>query len=31
VASLLKGSRPEVGAPVRFEETLAALKALSGV
>jgi energy-coupling factor transport system ATP-binding protein len=31
VASLLKGSRPEVGAPVRFEETLTALKALSGV
>lgn len=31
VATLLKASRPEIGDPVRFEETLAALKALSGV
>ena len=31
VASLLQASRPEIGDPVRFEETLAALKALSGV
>jgi energy-coupling factor transport system ATP-binding protein len=31
VASLLKASRPEIGAPVRFDETLAALKALTGV
>ena len=31
VASLLKASRPEIGEPVRFGETLAALRALSGV
>ena len=31
VASLLKESKPEIGDPVRFEETLAALKALPGV
>jgi energy-coupling factor transport system ATP-binding protein len=31
VASLLKGSRPEIGAPVRFKETLEALRALRGV
>jgi energy-coupling factor transport system ATP-binding protein len=31
VASLLREARPEIGDPVRFEETLAALKALSGV
>ena len=31
VASLLKASRPEIGDPVRYEETIAALKALSGV
>jgi energy-coupling factor transport system ATP-binding protein len=31
VASLLKASRPEVGEPVRFEETIAALNALTGV
>jgi energy-coupling factor transport system ATP-binding protein len=31
VASLLKEARPEIGDPVRFGETLAALKALSGV
>jgi energy-coupling factor transport system ATP-binding protein len=31
VASLLKASRPEIGDPVRFGETLAALRALSGV
>jgi energy-coupling factor transport system ATP-binding protein len=31
VASLLKVPRPEIGDPVRFEETIAALKALSGV
>ena len=30
VASLLKASRPELGDPVRFDETLAALKALPG-
>jgi energy-coupling factor transport system ATP-binding protein len=30
VASLLKASRPEIGDPVRFEETIAALKTLSG-
>jgi energy-coupling factor transport system ATP-binding protein len=30
VASLLKASRPEIGDPVRFEETISALKALSG-
>jgi energy-coupling factor transport system ATP-binding protein len=30
VASLLKGSRPEIGEPVRFDETLAALKSLPG-
>jgi energy-coupling factor transport system ATP-binding protein len=30
VVSLLKGSRPEIGAPVRFEETLAALRDLPG-
>jgi energy-coupling factor transport system ATP-binding protein len=31
VASLLKGSRPKIGDPVRFEETLAALRALPGI
>jgi energy-coupling factor transport system ATP-binding protein len=31
VAFLLKASRPEIGDPVRFGETLAALRALSGV
>ena len=31
VVSLLRGARPEVGDPVRFDETLAALKALPGV
>ncbi len=31
VAFLLKESKPEIGDPVRFEETLAALKALPGV
>jgi energy-coupling factor transport system ATP-binding protein len=30
VASLLRGSHPEVGRPVRFDETLAALKGLLG-
>jgi energy-coupling factor transport system ATP-binding protein len=30
VASLLRGSHPEVGKPVRFDETLAALKGLLG-
>jgi energy-coupling factor transport system ATP-binding protein len=31
VASLLKGSRPEIGTPVRFDDTLAAFRALPGV
>jgi len=31
VVSLLKGSRPEIGAPVRFKETLETLRALRGV
>jgi energy-coupling factor transport system ATP-binding protein len=31
VATLLKETRPEIGDPVRFGETLVALKALSGV
>jgi energy-coupling factor transport system ATP-binding protein len=31
VASLLRASRPEIGTPVRFEETVTALKALSGI
>ncbi|HEX6710765.1 MAG TPA: ATP-binding cassette domain-containing protein [Rubrobacter sp.] len=31
LASLLKESRPEIGSPVRFEETLAALRSLPGV
>jgi len=31
VSSLLKGSKPEIGAPVRFRETLDALRALQGV
>jgi energy-coupling factor transport system ATP-binding protein len=31
VASLLKESKPEIGAPVRFAETLETLKALPGV
>ena len=31
VASLLKESRPEIGSPVRFEDTLAALRSLRGV
>ncbi len=31
VASLLKTSRPWIGAPVRFDETLDALKALQGI
>jgi energy-coupling factor transport system ATP-binding protein len=31
VASLLKKAKPELGYPVRFEETLAALKSLSEV
>ena len=31
VASLLKGSKPEIGVPVRFGETLDALRALQGV
>jgi energy-coupling factor transport system ATP-binding protein len=31
VASLLNTSRPEIGNPVRFEETIIALKALPGV
>jgi energy-coupling factor transport system ATP-binding protein len=31
VAFLLKESRPEIGVPVRFDETLAVLKALPGV
>jgi energy-coupling factor transport system ATP-binding protein len=31
VASLLKVSKPEIGSPVRFEETLAALRSLPGV
>ena len=31
VAALLRASKPEVGEPVRFGETVAALKALSGV
>jgi len=31
VASILKASRPAIGSPVRFDETLAALKALTGV
>jgi energy-coupling factor transport system ATP-binding protein len=30
VASLLKESRPEIGEPVRFDETLAAIRALKG-
>jgi energy-coupling factor transport system ATP-binding protein len=30
IASLIKASRPEIRAPVRFDETLAALKALAG-
>jgi energy-coupling factor transport system ATP-binding protein len=30
VASLLRGSRPEIGDPVRFGETLDALRALQG-
>jgi len=30
VATLLKGSRPGMGDPVRFEETLEALRALQG-
>jgi energy-coupling factor transport system ATP-binding protein len=30
VASLLRGSRPEIGIPVRFGETLHALRALQG-
>jgi energy-coupling factor transport system ATP-binding protein len=30
VASLLKASTPEIGIPVRFDETLAALKAVQG-
>jgi ABC-type sulfate/molybdate transport systems ATPase subunit len=31
VVSLLQESRPEIGEPVRFGETVAALRALSGV
>ena len=31
VASLLRVSRPEIGRPVRFDETLAAIRALPGV
>jgi energy-coupling factor transport system ATP-binding protein len=31
LASLLKESRPEIGRPVRFEDTLAALRTLPGV
>ena len=31
VVSLLRASRPDLGTPVRFEETLAALRALPGV
>jgi ABC-type sulfate/molybdate transport systems ATPase subunit len=31
VVSLLKASRPEIGVPVRFGETLATLRALSEV
>jgi energy-coupling factor transport system ATP-binding protein len=31
VASLLQASRPEIGNPVRFGETVTALKALSGI
>jgi len=31
VTSLLEKSKPGIGAPVRFEETLAALRALAGV
>jgi len=31
VASLLKEARPEIGVPVRFDETLDALKALPGI
>jgi len=31
VASLLKESRPEIGSPVRFGDTLAALRSLPGV
>jgi energy-coupling factor transport system ATP-binding protein len=30
VASLLRGSRPGMGHPVRFDETLGALRALQG-
>ena len=30
VASLLKASKPGIGTPVRFEETLQALRALQG-
>jgi ABC-type multidrug transport system ATPase subunit len=30
VASLIRESRPEIGAPVRFAETLDALRALQG-
>jgi energy-coupling factor transport system ATP-binding protein len=31
VASLLRGSRPEIGYPVRSQETLDALRALPGI